>query len=319
MEILVYIQLNENSIMDFSLDLISYAKEISNNNKVSGAIILPSSFNYPDFSELKKYGLDKLYLIKSNLPYYDKRKHPYLLIELIKKINPEIFILNSTTEGREIAPVISSSLNTGLTADCTKLEIVENKLISTRPTFGGKLMASIMCKKNPQMATVRINTFKKKEFETNENLIIEELNFDNVFYPELEILEYKKDEENEFLDFQNAKIVLAGGMGLKNKENFDKLKLLAKKMNAQIGATRKAIDKGLIEKKYQIGQTGSSTTPEIYLAFGISGAIHHISGMENSKKIIAINTDKNAPIFEYADTGIVDDAIKIIDELLLEN
>ena len=131
-----------------------------------------------------------------------------------------------------------------------------------------------------------------------------------------EIIEYKKNEKNEFVNFQNAKMVFAGGLGLKNKENFEKLKLLCEKTGAVMGATRKAVDKGLVSKKYQIGQTGASTTPEIYVAFGISGAIHHIMGMENSKKVIAINLDKNAPIFKYADIGYIEDAAKVLDELL---
>ena len=233
--------------------------------------------------------------------------------------------MTSTTEGRELAPIVASSFNTGLTADCTKIEIVEGKLVSTRPTFGGKLMASILCKAKPQMATVRQNSFKKKDFYNNEkeslknqppqlDIVEYDFNIDKNFTTE--ILEFQKNDKNDFYNIQNAKIIFAGGMGLKNKENFDKLKLLAEKFGAKTGGTRKAVEKGFIEKELQIGQTGSCVTPEIYVAFGISGAIHHISGMENSKKIIAVNTDKNAPIFNYSDIGIVDDAIKVIDELL---
>ena len=313
MEILTYIQIENNEIADFSYDLISYVKEISNGAVVSGIIVQPNNVSV-SLDKLNRFGLDKLYILKSNLEFYDKRRHGKLVLEAVKKINPDFFILNSTTEGREIAPVVASSLGTGLTADCTKLEIVDNKLVSTRPTFGGKLMASILSKKNPQMATLRVNTFKKKTFENQNGLIIEELNFDT---PEslIEILDYKK-ENKSFYNLQNAKIILAGGMGLKSKENFEKLKHLASLINAKVGASRKAVDKGFIEKEHQIGQTGTTVTPEIYVAFGISGAIHHIIGMENSKKIIAINTDKNAPIFNHADVGIVADAIGLIDEAI---
>ena len=313
MEILVYAQIEDNKISENSVDLISYAKEISNGALVSAVAVLPVDFNC-DFSNLSKFGLDKLYILKSNLPYYDKTKHPYLILNLIQEINPEIFILNSTTEGREIAPVIASSLQTGLTADCTKLEIQENKLVSTRPTFGGKLMASILSKKNPQMATVRVNTFKKKEFENQNPLEVKEFDF-NIEPKNIEILAFENKKE-DFYNIQNSKIVLCGGMGLKNKENFDKLKHLAKLMNGCAAGTRKAVDKGLIEKELQIGQTGLSVTPEIYIGFGVSGAIHHIMGMENSKKIIAINIDKSAPIFNHSDFGIVDDAVKILDALI---
>ena len=320
-EILLYIEYDENKILDASYDLITGIKKISKGANVSGVIVLHPDFILGDEikNNLKKFGLDKLYILKSEKPFFEKTEEPFLISGLIKNINPEIFILLSSTTGREIAPIIASILDTGLTADCTKIEI-ENiegklKLISTRPTFGGKLMASIICKKNPQMATVRVGTFKKEEFN-NENLEIVEFNFPSFLNLKSEIIEYKKNEKNEFVNFQNAKMVFAGGLGLKNKENFEKLKLLCEKTGAVMGATRKAVDKGLVSKKYQIGQTGASTTPEIYVAFGISGAIHHIMGMENSKKVIAINLDKNAPIFKYTDIGYIEDAAKVLDELL---
>lgn len=320
-EILLYIECDENKILDASYDLITGVKKNNKGANVSGVIVLHPDFILDDEikNNLKKFGLDKLYVLKSEKPFFEKAEEPFLISGLIKNINPEIFVLLSSTTGREIAPIIASILDTGLTADCTKIEI-ENiegklKLISTRPTFGGKLMASIICKKNPQMATVRVGTFKKEELN-NENLEIVEFNFPSFLNLKSEIIEYKKNEKSEFINFQNAKMVFAGGLGLKNKENFDKLKLLCEKIGAIMGATRKAIDKGFADKKYQIGQTGSSTTPEIYVAFGISGAIHHIMGMENSKKVIAINLDKNAPIFKYADIGYIEDAAKVLDELL---
>ena len=320
-EILLYIEYDENKILDASYDLITGIKKISKGTNVSGVIVLHPDFILTDEikNNLKKFGLDKLYILKSEKPFFEKTEEPFLISGLIKNINPEIFILLSSTTGREIAPIIASILDTGLTADCTKIEIenIEDKLklISTRPTFGGKLMASIICKKNPQMATVRVGTFKKEEFN-DENLEIVEFNFPSFLNLKSEIIEYKKNEKNEFVNFQNAKMVFAGGLGLKNKENFEKLKLLCEKTGAVMGATRKAVDKGLVSKKYQIGQTGASTTPEIYVAFGISGAIHHIMGMENSKKVIAINLDKNAPIFKYTDIGYIEDAAKVLDELL---
>lgn len=318
-EILVYIEQENGKISENSFDLISYAKEISKGKTVSGALIKNKETNF-DKNELKKYGLDNLYLINSDLCEFDKRKHPYLLVELIKQKNPEVFILNSTTEGREIAPIVSSFLNTGLTADCTKIDIVDDKLISTRPTFGGKLMADILCKNHPQMATVRINTFKKKEFEIVNELVVEEFSFENIEFINLknEILNYTKEKRADFYNLGNSRIVLGGGMGLKNKENFERLKYLADLMGAKVGATRKAVDNGLIGKECQIGQTGITITPELYIAFGISGAIHHTVGIENSKKIISINTDKNAPMFKVSDVGIVEDAMSVIEKLISE-
>lgn len=321
-EILVYTQLNKNEICDFSYDLISYAKEISKNETViSSAIIANSDFILDENKKknLYKFGADKVYLIKENFSYYDKYYFPDLIFETVKKINPSIVLFNSTTEGREIAPKTASKLNTGLTADCTGLEIIkkedEFKLISTRPTFGGKLMASILSKTTPDMSTVRVNTFKKKEFNFEGEIEVIELNFEVNQNSSIKILEFIEDKK-EFSTLENAKIIVSGGMGLKNKEGFEKLETFAKLINASIGATRKAVDKGLIDRKFQIGQTGKCATPEIYIAFGIKGAIHHIVGMENSKKIIAVNTDKNAPIFNYADFGIIKDANLVLDELI---
>jgi len=316
-EILIYLETNKNGVLEYSLDLVSGAKEISDNMKISGVCVLPNGVELND--DIKNIGMDKLYIIKSGLEPLDRRKDAELILDLIKEINPEIVLFVSSSQGREIAPVIAASLNTGLTADCTKIEIIKkdnkNKLVSTRPTFGGKLMASILCKTEPQMATVRKNTFKKKSFEQQELEIVEYTPKTpvNLKYEIEKIIETK---ESDFLNLNNAKIILTGGMGLKNKENFDKLKHLAELIGAKTGGTRKAVDKGFIERKCQIGQTGSCTAPELYIAFGVSGAIHHMAGCENSKKIIAINTDKNAPIFKNADIGIIKDAATVLDELI---
>ncbi len=321
-EILLYIETDRNKVPDYVFDLITGVNEISENTTVSGVVVLNNEFNLNEEIkvELKKYGLDKLYVIKGEKPFFDKREEPSLIVELIKKVNPEIFLLTSTSAGRELAPSIASFLDTGLTADCTALEILNTgekiKLLSTRPTFGGKLMATILCKRSPQMATVRRGTFQKKEIFKENPLNVIYFDFETSLNFKADILEFVENKTRNSAELQNARVILAGGVGLKNKENFDKLKLLASKIGAAAGGTRKAIDKGFIEKEFQIGQTGLTVTPEIYVAFGISGAIHHITGMENSKKIIAVNIDKNAPVFNYADVGYINDAVFVIDELL---
>lgn len=320
-EILVYLETNNSGILDYSLDLITGAKEISNGMKVSGAVILPDGvkLNENIKNNIKNYGLDKLYILQSGLKPLDRRLDAKLILELVKKIAPDIILFISSSAGREIAPVIASTLNTGLTADCTKLEIIKkddkNHLVSTRPTFGGKLMASILCKTTPEMATVRKNTFKKKIINEAGVLEVEYFEPNQPISPMYEILKLIETSENDFLNISNAKIILTGGLGLKNKENFDKLKYLGSLIGAKTGGTRKAVDKGFIEREFQIGQTGNCTAPELYIAFGVSGAIHHIVGCENSKKIIAINTDKNAPIFKSADMGLIKDAPTVLDEL----
>lgn len=321
-EILVYTQLNKNEIAEFSYDLISYAKEISKDElKISSLIISNNEFILDEDKKnsLKKAGANKIYSVKTDMPSFDTVYKAQYAACAVEKINPAVFLLNSTVEGREIAPKIASKLNLGLTADCTKVEIIKEdniyKLVSTRPTFGGKLMASILSKSAVQMSTVRCNVFKRKEYDFEGDIEVVEFNFEIKKDKQIEILEFIPDLK-EFSTLQNAKIIVSGGAGLKNKEGFDKLKTFAKLINASIGASRKAVDGGLIERECQIGQTGLTVTPDIYMAFGIKGAIHHITGMENSKKIIAVNTDRNAPIFKFADFGIIKDANLVLDELI---
>lgn len=272
--------------------------------------------------ELYRGGADKIYFVKN-----DKIKShmgiAFAITELCKAKKPEIFLIGATIEGRSIAPLISSALDTGLTADCTKLEITdfknEKKLAATRPTFGGQLMATILCKKLPQMATVRPSVLQKSEEIYREEGDFEEFTPDmENFCEPIRLLGTEINKNKLSLELENAQIIVAGGKGLKTEENFEKLKKFAKLTGAAIAGSRGAVDAGLIEKEYQIGQTGKTVSPKVYIAFGISGAIHHIAGIENSKKIIAINTDKNAPIFQNADVKIVQDASKILDGLIEE-
>lgn len=299
------------------------AKEFKENLKVS-AIVCQN--NEEDINSLKtalyQKGADKIYNIKNEKikSHIGKAR---AISELCKVKNPEIFLIGATVEGRSIAPLVSSELDTGLTADCTKLEITdfkdEKKLAATRPTFGGQLMATILCKTLPQMATVRPSVLQK-----NEEIYKEEGEFEE-FTPEMNdfcecirLLGTEINKNKLSSELENAQIIVAGGKGLKTEENFEKLKKFAKLIGATAAGSRGAVDMGLIEKEYQIGQTGKTVSPKVYIAFGISGAIHHLVGIENSKKIIAINTDENAPIFQNADVKIVKDAAQVLDELIEE-
>lgn len=198
-------------------------------------------------------------------------------IEKIKELKPDIILIGATNHGRDVAAHIASSLNTGLTADCTDLRIEDGDLIAIRPTYGGELMAEIKCKTKPQMATVRAGVFGGKS---------------------------------------NNEIVIAGGRGMKSKEGFELLQQLADKLGAKLGASRGAIDMGIAPKNIQIGQTGNTVKPKTYIACGISGAMQHTVGMDKSTKIIVINKDKSAPIFKLADIGIVGDLFEILPELI---
>lgn len=333
-EIFVYSEIIENegnkAFHPVVFELLAAAQKLvhglvnahSKNLKVC-AVVCPNNpdENLEDIKkELYKGGADKIYLVKSG----KIKSHIGIaraIEELCKAKTPEIFLIGATIEGRSIAPLISSALDTGLTADCTKLEITdfkdEKKLAATRPTFGGQLMATILCKKLPQMATVRPSVLQRNEEIYKEEGEFEEFtpNLDD-FNESIRLLGAEINKNKLSSELENAQIIVAGGKGLKTEENFEKLKKFAKLIGAAAAGSRGAVDMGLIEKDYQIGQTGKTVSPKVYMAFGISGAIHHIAGIENSKKIIAINTDENAPIFQNADVKIVQDAAKILDELI---
>ncbi len=289
--------------------------------KVAAIVCLNEDFNDIKNS-LYENGADKIYNVKNEkiTDYIGVSKG---ITELCKDKKPEIFLIGATNLGRSIAPLIATSLETGLTADCTKLEITNykdgKKLASTRPTFGGQLMATILCKNLPQMATVRPSVLPKRDDIYKKDGKFEE------FIPKLEDYnecittiskEINKNKLNS--ELENAQIIVAGGKGLKTEENFNKLRKFANKIGATLAGSRGAVDMGLIGKECQIGQTGKTVAPKIYIAFGISGAIHHLTGINNAEKIIAVNTDENAPIIENSDVAIIDDAAKVLDELLEE-
>ena len=228
-------------------------------------------------------------------------------------------LIGATNQGRDLAPRISSSLHTGLTADCIELDINEKGLLAaTRPTFGGELMATILCKNYPQMATVRPNVFKvhNVNYHVNTEFIKKDTSILDSLTNHVEILEFKKTVENEINNLDNADIVVAGGMGLKNEKGFELLQKFAHKIGGIVGATRPAVENGLAPHSVQIGQTGKTVRPKIYIACGISGAIQHTVGMDKAEHIIAINNDPDAPIFDIADTGIVGDFFEIIPKYL---
>ena len=264
-------------------------------------------------------GISKIYVCEDErFETYYTESFAKAAVDVINEIKPEILLIGATNQGRDIAPRISTALHTGLTADCTGLDINEKgQLAATRPTFGGQLMATILCKNMPQMATVRPKVFKPAENDNIKpaDIIYKTVNFDGI-EKKVQLLEFRKKLTTEINELDSAEIIVAGGRGMKNDEGFKLLKEFADKIGAAVGASRVAVEMGLASHDMQIGQTGKTVTPKLYIACGISGAIQHTIGMDKSEKIIAINKDEKAPIFEIADYGLVGDVFEILPQLI---
>ena len=321
--ILIYAQTDRNGILqNVVLELANTAQNLSQklDNCEVNAVLFSDGTNLEQNKEiLSKNGFNKVFIAKSDvLKQYSTEYYSKIVIDLIKNTEPEIFLIGATTQGRELAPVVATSLNTGLTADCTNLDINEKgQLASTRPTFGGNLMATILCKNYPQMATVRPKVLKKSEVEIVKNTEFIELGFDlSTVEKQVELVEFIENKQLADVRIDEAEIIVAGGKGMKNQQGFELLQELAQVLGGSVGASRGAVDMKLADSSVQVGQTGKTVVPKIYIACGISGAIQHTVGMSGSDKIIAINKDENAPIFKIADVGIVADAFEVIPELI---
>lgn len=316
-EILIYIESNdEKQPVPVVFELAQKAQELSKklNCEVNGLLITP---NFQTCEETLRTPFDKVYVVQDErLKNYSTEYYSKIAIDVIKQVSPQILLIGATTQGRDIAPQITSALETGLTADCTGLDINDKGMLAaTRPTFGGKLMATILCKNFPQTATVRPKVLKSDDVvELKPTQYIEmSADIENIEL-KVNLLEVIKKSVNSSLE--DAEIIVAGGRGMRDKDGFNMLYELAKKLNATVGASRLAVESGFADSSIQIGQTGKTVTPKIYIACGISGAIQHTVGMSGSKKIIAINKDANAPIFKIADFGVVGDVFDVLPELI---
>ena len=270
--------------------------------------------------QLITYGADKVYLIDSPA-FADFQEDVYArkLFELIQEYKPEIVVAGATPCGRSLIPRVAARLRTGLTADCTGLEIDPESrlLLQTRPTFGGNIMATIICQtKRPQMATVRPRVFKKGVLDRRRKGQIVKVNLDSEgITSRTKLLDFIEDV-SEKINLEDADIIVSGGRGLGKAENFQLLEELANVLGAALGSSRPPVDDGWISYSHQVGQTGRTVCPKLYIACGISGAVQHLAGMQTSDCIVAINDDPNAPIFEVATYGIVGDLFKVVPMLI---
>lgn len=318
----VFAEQRDGKIMPVVIELLGEGKKLAGEIGCELCAVLCGSGVEGLSDQLFAYGADKVYVADhEDLLTYRTDAYTKVIFEAIETYKPEIVLLGATHIGRDLGPCLAVKANTGLTADCTKLEIdpEDKKIKQTRPAFGGNLMATIVCPNHrPQMSTVRPGVMEKANYEEGSKgeVIRLDVSFEDgdIRTKVLEIVKSVK----ETVSLTDAEIIVAGGMGLGKAEGFDLLQQLADKMCGIVAASRAAVDAGWIDHAYQVGQTGTTVKPKIYIACGISGAIQHVAGMQNAEQIIAINTNENAPIFEVADYGIVGDLYKVIPAIMVE-
>ncbi len=326
----VFAQQVDNEISSIAFELLGKAKDLANDLNTDVTAVLIGSGIKGLADQLAEYGADKVIVVDDpELKDYRTEPYAHALASVINKYKPEIMLVGATAIGRDLGPRVSARVATGLTADCTVLEIgdfplqpvpgqeqLHNQLLMTRPAFGGNTIATIACPYNrPQMATVRAGVMQKIDPVKGAKAVVEE--FNPGFTPDnkyVEILEIVKSVA-ETVDIMDAKILVSGGRGVGSPENFKILEDLAAVLGGTVSCSRAVVDSGWKPKDLQVGQTGKTVRPNVYFAIGISGAIQHVAGMEESDIIIAVNKDADAPIFDVADYGIVGDLNKIVPKL----
>ncbi|PLX68915.1 MAG: electron transfer flavoprotein subunit alpha [Denitrovibrio sp.] len=313
----VFIEQTEGRVATVSWELLGEGRKLADKLGVQlSAVVIGSGVEHLCVESFK-YGAENVYIIDEPVfKFYRTQAYHEAMCGLIEKYRPEIILMGATGMGRDLAGAVATEVATGLTADCTGLDIDDKRnLMQTRPAFGGNIMATIMCDKHrPQMSTVRPQVMDMPEInESNTGEIIRESSIvkeESIFSKVLEIITDKKSGDDD--DIAGAEIIVSGGRGMMNQDNFKILQELADEIGATVGASRSAVDAGWKPHSKQVGQTGTTVRPRIYVACGISGAIQHLVGMQDSDVVIAINRDKEAPIFEVATYGIVGDLFQIV-------
>ncbi len=299
-------------------EIIGAARQLKNDlDRPISAILLGAEVR-PLAEELLAYGVDEVWMLEHpNINDFAEDVQAELVARILVDRKPEIFLGGGTIVGRSLLPRVAAKILTGLTADCTELTIDGDArlLRQTRPAFGGNIMATILCKAHrPQMATVRHKVMKAAEKGNGHQGKIVELAYP-VPKPKLEVLEFV-EEKTDTVNLADADFIVSGGRGIKDPKNFALIETLARALGGAVGASRAAVDAGWIPYSHQVGQTGKTVNPTIYVACGISGAIQHLAGMKGSDIIVAINSDSNAPIFSVAHYGIVGDLFQVVPELV---
>ncbi|MCD6574309.1 electron transfer flavoprotein subunit alpha/FixB family protein, partial [Candidatus Aerophobetes bacterium] len=309
----------EDRIMPVTFELLSAGRKLADDLGESLSVILLDKVE-DKVRILKNYPVDRIYLVRhSLLGEYRTNLYAKVLTSLIEKFKPEIILMGATSIGRDLAPRVASRIKTGLTANCTSLKVDKEKrcLVQICPAFGGNIMASIITPyTRPQMATVRPKVMEKMLPSSSSKTQVIEVKPDLSGEDELVKIVDRIREEAGVEDLQEAEVIVSGGRGLGKPENFSLIRKLAELLGGAVGASRAVVDAGWIPSYHQVGQTGKTVQPKLYIACGISGAIQHQVGMRNSEVIIAINKDPEAPIFNIATYGIVEDLHRFLPALI---
>jgi electron transfer flavoprotein alpha subunit len=300
-------------------ELLGAGRKLADKLGVELAVVLMGQGLTPAAKELVGYGADRVHLVEDPalVPFTDE-VHAKVLAELVQAKKPEILLAGATATGRSYVPRVAAALRTGLTADCTGLEIGEDGLLyQTRPAFGGNVMATIICPyRRPQMATVRPRVMRKPAVDSRRQGVVEPFTpSPAALLSRVKVVTSVKDTQDT-TPLTEADVVVTGGRGLQKPENFSLLRELAILINGAVGASRSVVDEGWMPYSHQVGQTGKTVSPKLYMACGVSGAIQHVVGMQGSEIIVAVNKDPHAPIFDVASYGVVADLFEFLPALI---
>ncbi len=312
--VLAYIETRENKVKKASLETLSEAwRRAADLSTEAAAVLLGQGQGLEGLAaELYSFGASRVYLVDHPaLARYSTQDYAAVLAAVVQKLNPKAVFFPATSMGKDLAPRLAARLGVSLASDCTKIEVKDGQLEFTRPIFAGKALLSLRLVSSPQVATLRPNVFAAEKREGKGEIVRERVEIPTR-QSRAEVIEVVAESGAE-LDVTEADVVISGGRGMKGAENFALLRELSSLIpRSAVGASRSAVDSGWIGHQHQVGQTGKTVSPNLYMAFGISGAIQHLAGMSSSKVIVAVNKDPDAPIFKVADFGVVGDLFQVI-------
>ncbi|MEW9670525.1 electron transfer flavoprotein subunit alpha/FixB family protein [Ammoniphilus sp. 3BR4] len=307
--ILVVAETRDGQLRNVSLEALSVARKIADGGEVSAVLVGRNENSHAD--KLARYGADKIYVLENDqLDQYTSSAYTQAFVQMVEQLNPDSIVLGHTAIGRDFAPRVAARLGLGLVSDCVDVSVNGDELVFTRPIYSGKAFAQKRIAEGKIFVTIRPNNFSTSE--PNVSQIPTVIPFDVEIKDLRTLVKEVVRKTTGTVDLTEAKIIISGGRGVKSADGFRPLKELAEVLGGAVGASRGACDQSYCDYSMQIGQTGKVVTPDVYIACGISGAIQHLAGMSNSKIIVAINKDPEAPIFKVADYGIVGDLFEVV-------